>query len=60
MERSVHTIVMVRIYSADILFVNRHAHRLGEALVLNRRLQHRALVEPRHHRALDLLQGLLG
>ena len=37
------------------MIVARHAHGLRQALVLNRRLQHHAFVELRHHLALDLL-----
>src|SRR5271168_5125692 len=37
------------------MIVPRHAHGLRQALIMDRRLQHHALVELRHHLALDLL-----
>ena len=37
------------------MIVSRNPHRLRQALILNRRLQHPALVKLRHHLALDLL-----
>src|SRR5580704_1221874 len=49
----------IRTLPSSSMVVARHTHRLRQALVLNRGLQHHALVELRHHLPLDLLPGRL-
>ena len=48
-----------RFVSMSSMIVPRHAHRLRQALIVHRRLQHHALVELGDHFALDLLPGRL-
>src|SRR5258708_30483536 len=54
--------LMINVYTkatGSSMVVARHAHRLRQALVLNRGLQHHAFVKLRHHLALDLLPWCL-
>src|SRR5436305_3711345 len=41
--------------SMRLVIIPRHAHRLGDTLVLHRGFQHHAFVKLRDHRALDFL-----
>src|SRR5580704_4708079 len=61
MLASVYTRVTGCIYKPGVMsmVVPRRTCRLGEALIGDRGLQHHALVELRHHLALDLLPGRL-